>query len=451
MMMARVRRAIGSTMAIMVLTAIFSAHPLPAQGPAVRWNLAYSLFNDLYYGVDAADSLHFMGIARYMGYRNTIRRSSDGGVTWRQLYVDSARAIRLCRVSYPRPDLCLVSCDSGRVLRSIDSGRTWQMIQAGPADNAGTTIHMRADGYGVLVIPRLWLAVSGDGGATWSERKLPDSLIRQRLVIWDVQRLPGNAIVAIVTDSMANWMTLRSDDLGESWQLYSGPKKCARFHFIDSLRGWAVGGERTDVGDIERDIIRRTIDGGRTWTEVLNAEIDPAFGLNSIEFADSVHGIAVGQVGKILRTSDGGDHWTQDQSGLDLHEIPQVVGIAYPVPGLAIAVTNNGEILRYRDTLPPLPAAVPLSAEDGAEMRLSPNPAPIGSPVTIVVRLEEHLVVDVRLYDLLGGEVMAGERMDLEAGEHHLMLAGSSGLRPGEYFARIVYGGMVRSLPLRVE
>jgi hypothetical protein len=198
-------------------------------------------------------------------------------------------------------------------------------------------------------------------------------------------------------------------------------------------------------------VIAHTTDGGRTWTEQLNDSIPPAFGLNAVEFADSLHGIAVGQVGKLLRTSDGGEHWVQDQSGLDLHEIPQIVGVAYPVKSLAIAVTNNGDVLRYRDTLPPLPAAVPLRAEPGGEMRLVPNPVRSGSPATVLLRLPEAGPVELRLFDLLGHEVLPPERLILDAGEHRIALSVMPATRSVSYVVRISFRGEVHTRLLQVE
>jgi hypothetical protein len=68
--------------------------------------------------------------------------------------------------------------------------------------------------------------------------------------------------------------------------------------FVDSLHGWAVGGEF--------GTILATTDGGATWVE--QRHINNTSYLVSIFFRDDLHGWAVGRKA-ILRTSDGGANW----------------------------------------------------------------------------------------------------------------------------------------------
>ncbi|TNF42654.1 MAG: hypothetical protein EP311_04805, partial [Cytophagales bacterium] len=74
--------------------------------------------------------------------------------------------------------------------------------------------------------------------------------------------------------------------------------------WIDENRGVIVG---------ER-LIAYTEDGGLSWKEVLQ-EFD--FRFNDVILLNENLGIAVGEGGRIFRTSDGGKSWAAMQSGTD--------------------------------------------------------------------------------------------------------------------------------------
>lgn len=74
-------------------------------------------------------------------------------------------------------------------------------------------------------------------------------------------------------------------------------------YFTSTNTGIAVGGSGT---------IRRTTDGGQTWTSVASGTISTLF---SITFIDTLTGWIVGDNGLILITSNGGQSWSQQPGG----------------------------------------------------------------------------------------------------------------------------------------
>ncbi len=76
-------------------------------------------------------------------------------------------------------------------------------------------------------------------------------------------------------------------------------------HFISNNVGWAVGG----WGGVP---IRKTIDGGNTWTAQWAGT---TYWLRDVSFANPTHGWIVGDGGVILRTTNGGEKWINDSSG----------------------------------------------------------------------------------------------------------------------------------------
>jgi len=111
--------------------------------------------------------------------------------------------------------------------------------------------------------------------------------------------------------------------------------------FIDTQRGWACGGDTSGYG-----LIVRTTDGGDTWSD-----LGPGIGtsMSRVFFLNGRIGWAVGQdgccEGKIARTLDGGASWVDQQipevgyleSGFFLDSL-----LGWAVGNQAILKTTNG-------------------------------------------------------------------------------------------------------------
>jgi photosystem II stability/assembly factor-like uncharacterized protein len=67
--------------------------------------------------------------------------------------------------------------------------------------------------------------------------------------------------------------------------------------------------------------------------------------LNDISFADHTHGLAVGNNGTVLQTTDGGNSWVTQSAGTNYF----INGIDCLTPSLAFAVTGSGNVLRTTD------------------------------------------------------------------------------------------------------
>jgi photosystem II stability/assembly factor-like uncharacterized protein len=72
--------------------------------------------------------------------------------------------------------------------------------------------------------------------------------------------------------------------------------------FDEERHGYIVG---------SHGLILRTVDGGGHWTAIASPVGDT---LSSVSFSDSLHGVIAGGAGVILTTGDGGLHWTRRNS-----------------------------------------------------------------------------------------------------------------------------------------
>jgi hypothetical protein len=97
---------------------------------------------------------------------------------------------------------------------------------------------------------------------------------------------------------------------GEEPQNGENPKAMYFVFFVNDSLGFGCGGQGTGQGNFARDIIWKTTDRGLHWKVVLNRAHEPVFGLAKISFTNELHGMAVGNWGKIVETTDGGQTWT---------------------------------------------------------------------------------------------------------------------------------------------
>ncbi|MHB8157774.1 MAG: WD40/YVTN/BNR-like repeat-containing protein [Desulfocucumaceae bacterium] len=130
-------------------------------------------------------------------------------------------------------------------------------------------------------------------------------------------------------------------------------------YFIDSRKGWAVGGNGSvTVPDTNWQIILKTTDGGINWVEAYrdtsigNKTCAPLWG---VSFADSLNGIAVGETGGwVLTTNDGGETWVKRDCGfekdmVDITHLSELTFIAVggsfgvgPAASLVVKTTDGG-------------------------------------------------------------------------------------------------------------
>ncbi len=115
---------------------------------------------------------------------------------------------------------------------------------------------------------------------------------------------------------------------------------------FDNLFAVSVPDERHAVAVGYLGAVYWTEDGGDTWRK---GATDTVASLYSVSMADSLHGWAVGQFGTILRTDDGGKTWTE-QPNLKKDETSHLFGIHAMDSQNAWAVGIWGTRIRTSDS-----------------------------------------------------------------------------------------------------
>ena len=226
----------------------------------------------------------------------------DGGRTWRRELVLLPTLYKIRFVSDRQG--WAIGCSSamypGGVFVTRDGGRR---LAAGCRRRAiGLTAGDLYDGRNAILggpLGRLATINAGDFGGKARPSKVLPGVHAMQTVPPSYGWLAGDG----------GWIAL-TGDRGDSWRPPLGkPPTCAVLFDFTAL---TVRGGKCWISGSPGSRIFSTPDAGRTWSAAPTGITVP---LRAIAFADDEHGWAVGQLGTILATSDGGQTWQQQRAG----------------------------------------------------------------------------------------------------------------------------------------
>ena len=214
---------------------------------------------------------------------------------------------------------------SAEILATTDGGKTWTH-QKSPIDPGKALFRVRAIDAKTAWAVGDWgaIAVTTDGGATWQDRSLPsqkivqsnredrqENLVLEDVILYDVAW--PDAKHGYIAGEFAT--LIATDDGGVTWHKRELPTEKTIFGitFPTPNEGWAVGID---------GLLLHTTDAGLTWT-VQHGNPQPAT-IDELAFNDALKnpgmyavsvvgktGIAVGDAGTILVSTDGGASWSR--------------------------------------------------------------------------------------------------------------------------------------------
>lgn len=255
------------------------------------------------------------------------------------------------------PQKAIIVGYGGKILMTNDGGRSWTTPDS-KTDNALYKVAMVDDSNGYAVGQAGTVLRTTDGGETWSKI---DSGTQNYL--FSVYAISPDRLVAVgdratilqTTDGGATWKSAKyappatENDLpGELTQGLDDTDLVAQepsfydVEFVDDRNGWIVG---------EFGKILHTTDGGETWTEqqqslvggeiVDELDLPTFFGIDCIDANECT---AVGLDGRIASTKDGGATWAFEETGSDFQEPLFTVQIFPDGSGWAAGVA--GEVMK---------------------------------------------------------------------------------------------------------
>ncbi len=256
-------------------------------------------------------------------HRNSgvVLHTRNGGERWEQVPRLSLPALRRVRFFDPRHGWAAGSTSDlypAGVLATSDGGLSWSSI---PASTSARWLS--ADFFDI----RTGLVAGSEGcaarvSATGLEPLAPT---RPELrAIWSVRCLPGESAADAPANSAAaaagrlqvGWavgdggLAVLTVDGGRSWQQPAGamPEAIGQFDF----RAVAVLGGNCWIAGTPGTRVFHTPDGGRTWGCFATGQELP---IRALTFLDDNRGWAVGALGTIFATRDGGRSWMMQQQG----------------------------------------------------------------------------------------------------------------------------------------
>jgi photosystem II stability/assembly factor-like uncharacterized protein len=209
-------------------------------------------------------------------------RTNDGGRTWTSSRFENVQCADVAYLSYSVLVAVGVNYTQSAVIRSMDGGASWTAVWA---DSPPTALRAVA-----AVSATRAVALGSGGTALVIDDGIVTPVDAGGFNFVDVALAGPSELVALgATDA-------RSTDGGQTWAPIAAPANGVRaLDFVTATRAFGVAASG----------ILRSEDTGATWTPVFSVA-----GLRDISFADASHGMAVGDNGIALITTDGGLEWT---------------------------------------------------------------------------------------------------------------------------------------------
>ena len=206
---------------------------------------------------------------------------------------------------------------------------------------------------------------------------------------------------------------LRTTNGGEIWtQIPNIPYLINDLAFIDNNLGWAIGYDSSGVGGI-----LKTTDGGSTWE--INVGNLPAK-LNALHIKDN-YGWAVGENGLILRTTNAGPTWVDDENKTLPTEFALEQNYPNPFSAKGGSASGGNPSTKIRYTIPTPPSSSPLVK--GRNESLSRTSFGMG-------------FVSLKVYDVLGREIATLVDEYKQVGKYETEF-NAANIPSGVYFYRI--------------
>jgi photosystem II stability/assembly factor-like uncharacterized protein len=231
----------------------------------------------------------------------------DGGRTWTampKLMLPAVRRLGFFDPQHGWAITCRSALYPSGVFVTDDGGRTWRPLPGGTSsENAGGWL--AAD----FASPRTGALAGRNASQALVVGSQIETIKNDAIRLQNPARLrfAGPTLGWLVGDG---GLVQTTADLGATWQTPPAelPAPARQFDFAAlAVRGpkcWIAGSPGTRVFS--------TLDAGRTWAAASTGSTVP---LRAIAFADDRHGWAVGDLGAILATSDGGQTWRRQGNG----------------------------------------------------------------------------------------------------------------------------------------
>lgn len=265
------------------------------------------------------------------------RKTTDGGETWKDIYIDSSSIIQnplsmhkiipFNDFAYKGNTIIAVG-DSGRILVSNDYGETFSEQFIEEKQCKLYNIHLFNEKYGILnstnYSPRgSYFYETKNGGNNWIKMNLPDSLTfqlnndgkRSALAYNDFNIIKEGLFVTYF-----NRVYVNPDFWELSW-IYGNVDSVRTYKqdslykilFINEKEGWKYGGGTTDPNSFNlTNVIYHTSNSGQSWIKQRDS-LFTGFSVTGLDAFNTKFAIATTGTGYVLMTHNAGRTWSEEQ------------------------------------------------------------------------------------------------------------------------------------------
>lgn len=250
-----------------------------------NWNLQQS------HTTQQLNAISFFDAQRGVAVGNAPVYTTDGGQTWQN---GTGMLGTFYAVDLVDANTAFAAGGGGIVMKSTDGGHNWTILSTPIiSGNNLTGIDFVDASTGWAVGANGMVISTTNGGANWTIRNTGASAFFSGASFVNANEgwVAGGNVVMHTTNGGQSWA--QQTVPGNTW-IYD-------LHFINNQVGWGAGSQENIVF---------TNNGGQTWTTLRGGTGSPfIYPLWGVSFADTLHGIAVGNAA-VISTSDGGQTWS---------------------------------------------------------------------------------------------------------------------------------------------
>jgi len=417
------------------------------------------------------NDLNCIGMVTHSEGNAKLVKSTDGGKTWFDLYVENyipkENGLRIfpdpremCSLSYVDENHIFVGRNKGCIFVSRDGGMTFDtVVIAEKIDDTFVSasrifdLYM-ADSLNGAAISSPYICITNDGWKTFKRIKLNNTIVPEgysyaigggltnTLKFWNSRNFM--MAISVIKEIGVNQFehlhrgVIITIDGGETWNILDFiPIFQQTYLYADDVFflgdvGWLIGNIVLKSGySYTHGFVFKSYDRGNTWNFLYRDSTERMTGFSSIAFTDKLNGTVVGRYGKILRTTDGGYTWFRD-SFLNLSSFERDLRIVQKVTyaGEHVLLSTFGDGI-WRGTYPA--SSVFESTEVGNGLVIHPNPATEYITIQTSEVFKTSKVSDIKIFNMLG-ECVIHLTPTLSEGEG--VRINVLHLPPGLYFVR---------------
>jgi photosystem II stability/assembly factor-like uncharacterized protein len=364
-----------------------------------------------------------------VGKTGVILRTVDSGDQWSR--VISGTSNDLNGVFFINKTTGWICGDGGTILKTVDAGAHWTPQPSGTSLNLESIYFYNASlGWAVGDAQRI--VTTDNGGAAWTiESYSPyDASVVFRSVHFigpNSGWIVGDAAhIVRETSSTSGWFSSKINSISDFTRFN-------KVFFINQTTGWIVGRKASLV--FSKLEILKTRNGGASW-QITYPDPNVDMGLEAlydIQFINESLGWSVGQDGKIIHSSDGGNSWNLQVSDV----LTTLNSISFVDDSNGWIVGSNGLILHTTNGGKTGAAVSSGKAQNVTDFLLKQNyPNPFNSSTIIEFELAQSTTINVSVYSMAGKHIATLANGSFIPGLQQIQFE-ANGLASGVYLCKL--------------